>query len=200
MNKCFKQRTYLLQKLYIFSPSAEMSENNLRTRPANESSEISTSEPSNQNAEATLDYIEVLSKLHKNQSLVKFHIFVLTFFNIIYLTLQYFYFWNSFTALYILLFAFTYGVSWACMYFMKHMADLHVRLFIEQEKGNKNCAKLDLAESEEVIGSLGGLILYSVLVQMLTLFSNYFWLLLIIKLDYIKFFYFMRQQTKHVMK
>ncbi len=86
------------------------------------------------------------------------------------------------------------------MYFMKHMADLHVRLFIEQEKGNKNCAKLDLAESEEVIGSLGGLILYSVLVQMLTLFSNYFWLLLIIKLDYIKFFYFMRQQTKHVMK
>jgi len=81
---------------------------------------------------------------------------------------------------------------------MKHVSDLHVKLFIEQQKGNKESPKLDLVQSEEVIGSLGGLILYSIIVQMLSLYSNYFWLFLILKLDYIKFFSFLWQQTRHL--
>ncbi len=172
-----------------------MSDNILKSRRTNE---ITIYAQTNQNDETALEYIEVLSKLHKNQTMAKFHIFLLTFFNGFYLTLQYFYFWDSFTLLYILLFAFTYGVSWACMYFMKHVSDLHVKLFIEQQKGNKESPKLDLVQSEEVIGSLGGLILYSIIVQMLSLYSNYFWLFLILKLDYIKFFSFLWQQTRHL--
>ena len=188
--------------------------NNLNSRVANESfAQYESGEACresnyiNHNKTTPLDYIEVLSKLHKNQIMVKFHIVLLTFFNALYLAMQYFYFWNSFTVMYIALFGFTYFISWACMYFMKHMADLHVKLFVvEQEIKNKNkqqeehreSPRLDLVQSEEVIGSLAGLILYSVIVQMLSLYSNYFWLLLLIKIDYIYFFSFMREQTRHL--
>lgn len=174
-----------------------MSENILKERKNPEIGQIETLKTSDQNESTTIDYMTTLSKLHHNQAMAKFHIFVLTLFNALYLTLQYFYLWESFTTMYMFLFGFTYFISWTCMYFMKHMADLHVKLFLEQMKGNKKSPVLDLEESNEVIGSLGGLILYSVIVQMLSLLSNYFWLLLIIKVDYYKFFPFMRMQLSN---
>ncbi|KAK3581191.1 hypothetical protein CHS0354_024725 [Potamilus streckersoni] len=97
----------------------------------------------------------------ENQSTLKFYMYIIFGINAAYLVLQYIFFYDSFTALYIILFLWAVGVNFGSYKFMSSMASKGIDL--NMEAGMAEHAK--------------DVILVTCIVQSISLISNYFWLL-----------------------
>ncbi|KAL3858888.1 hypothetical protein ACJMK2_009137 [Sinanodonta woodiana] len=97
----------------------------------------------------------------ENKSTLKFYTYLIFGINVAYLSLQYIFFYDSFTALYITLFLWAVGVYFGSYKFMSSMASGGIDL--NMEAGMAEHAK--------------DVILVTCIVQSVSLISNYFWLL-----------------------
>jgi hypothetical protein len=114
--------------------------------------------------------------LEENGQTVKFYFNVTSISQVIYLVVVYLLFWSDFTYLYMSLFGLTSLVSWLAYYFMKSMAtpilDTNTNALVDPGS--------DLNMSGHISEYLKDIILFTAIVQMLALISNYFWYLLVI--------------------
>ena len=119
--------------------------------------------------------------LEENEQTVKFYFNVTSISQTIYLGIIYLLFWPSFTYSYMFLFALTSVISWLAYYFMKSMA---TPILDETSKSLIDPGS-DLNMSGHISEYLKDIILFTAIVQMFTLLSNYFWYLLVIAPIYV---------------
>lgn len=113
--------------------------------------------------------------LVENQETVQFYLRVLTISSLTYLAVQYLFFWDNFTTKYISLFIITSSIALLAFYFMKKMAKPEM-----DEGGLIIGAGSDLNMQGHISEYFKDIILFTVIVHALSLFSNYLWFTLII--------------------
>ncbi len=108
---------------------------------------------------------------------IKIFIFVkvLSISNIAYISVQYLFFWESFTTTYIILFTTTSLLAWLAYYFMKNMSKPEL-----DESGKIVGPGSDLNMQGHISEYFKDAILFSVIVHALSLLSNYMWFLLLV--------------------
>ncbi|XP_052061696.1 transmembrane protein 208-like [Mytilus californianus] len=97
----------------------------------------------------------------ENASTLKFYLYIILGVNVTYFILQCFLFWDSFTGGIITLSVFAVALNFGCYQFMSHMAG----------------SKIDLNMSEGMSEHAKDILLYTCIVQSLSIISNYFWLI-----------------------
>ena len=118
--------------------------------------------------------------LEENTETIKFYFNLLAISNGVFLAIRYLLFWESFTTKYIVLFGFTSILSWLAFYFMKSMTTPEFN-----ENGTIIGPGSDLNMQGHISEYLKDVIIFSAIVQSLSLISDYFWLLLIVAPCYV---------------
>ena len=118
--------------------------------------------------------------LIENESTIKFYFNVYAGANFGYLLLRYLFFWQSFTTKFIVLYALTLTLSSVAYYFITYMGRP-----IRDETGNIVGAGSDLNMSGHISEYAKDVILFTTIVYILTLLSDYFWLTLIVAPVYV---------------
>ena len=112
--------------------------------------------------------------LVENESTIKFYFNVFAISNGAYLLLRYLLFWQSFTTKFIFLYALTLVISAAAFYFINYIGRP-----MRDETGAVIGAGSDLNMPGHISEYAKDVILFAAIVHILTLVSDYFWLVLI---------------------
>lgn len=110
--------------------------------------------------------------VEENKSTLKFYQYVIGGVNVLYLLLQYFLFWESFTALYVFLWLSSVALCLGSYQFMASMG----RAKYSTDRGLLDSG-IDLNMEAGMAEHAKDLVLLTSIVQCLSLVSNYFWIL-----------------------
>lgn len=118
--------------------------------------------------------------IEENKSTINFYFRILLISNLAYLAIRYFIFWESFTLKYMVLYGFTASISNVAYYFIGYMGRP-----MKDENGTIIGAGSDLNMQGHISEYAKDAILFSCIVYLLTLVSDYFWLTLLVAPIYV---------------
>jgi hypothetical protein len=113
--------------------------------------------------------------LEENRQTVDFYFYVFLISNVTYLTLRYVFFWSTFTAKFIFLYAFTASLSSGAYYFISYVGRP-----VKDEAGVIVGAGSDLNLPGHISEYAKDVVLFAAICYALTLVSDYFWLTLLV--------------------
>jgi hypothetical protein len=113
--------------------------------------------------------------LEENAETIKFYFYVIVISNLAYLSFRYFLFWQTFTTKFIILYSLTLIISSVAYYFIKYMGQP-----VRDETGSIISPGSDLNMQGHISEYFKDAILFSAIVNILSLLSDYFLLLLFI--------------------
>lgn len=114
--------------------------------------------------------------LEENRSTLNFYLYIISGCNIVYFLCQWLFFWDSFTTRYVILNLLTTGIYLGSYKFMSFMS----RATFDPTTGSLLDAGTDLNMEHGLAEHLKDMILLTAIVHVLTLFTNYFWFLLLL--------------------